>query len=228
MNLYKPTVMSLLNLIIQKWVFTNLKPVFVTCMAVLFAFSAKTQALPGQLPVNLKIFKARAEDNNKVRVLWTTAYEKDNAYFDIERSTDGVNFTPVGRVPGKNSNGVLTDYIFYDYHAMKGISFYRLKQVDVDTKFSYSPIERVRNDNTDVSIDVYPNPVPGTEFKIDLYRNVPGTIDVLVYDQSGRLELKQQFSNDNVLTINHHLAAGMYTVKITATGLNTTRKLLVE
>jgi hypothetical protein len=221
--------MSLLHLIIQKWVFTNLKPVLLACLAVVFVFSAKAQTpLPGQLPVNLKIFKARAEENNKVTVFWTPAYEKDNAYFDIERSSDGVHFTPVGRVPGANHNGVLTDYIFYDMHSMKGISFYRLKQVDVDMKFSYSPIERVRNFDNDNSIDIFPNPVRGAEFKIDLYTKIPGAIDVLMYDQSGRLQLKQQFSNDNVLTINHHLRAGLYTVKITAKEFTTTRKLLIE
>ncbi|MEO6540676.1 MAG: hypothetical protein ABIN74_06795, partial [Ferruginibacter sp.] len=193
--------MSLHHLSIQKWGLHNLKLIIIACLAVLFAFSAGAQApLPGQLPVNLKIFKARAEENNKVKVFWTTAYEKDNAYFDIERSSDGVNFTPVGRVPGKNSNGILTDYIFIDFQSMKGISFYRLKQVDEDTKYSYSPIERVRNSDTDVSVDIFPNPVQGAEFKIDLYTKIPGTIEVLVYDQSGRLQLKQQFSNDNVLT----------------------------
>ena len=221
--------MSLLNLSIQKWVLTNLKLISLVCLAVLFSFSSKAQApLPGQLPVNLKAFKARAEDNNKVKVFWTTAYEKDNAYFDIERSSDGVNFIPVGRVPGVNSSGILTDYIYYDHQAMKGISFYRLKQVDVDTKYTYSPIERVRNADTDNSIDVFPNPVPGTEFKIDLLKKIPGTIDVLVYDQSGRLQLQQQFSNDNVLTINHHLPAGLYTIKITAKEFNITKKLVIE
>ncbi|MEO7307500.1 MAG: T9SS type A sorting domain-containing protein [Ferruginibacter sp.] len=220
--------MYLPDLCIQKWVLTNLKLIIITCLAILFAFSIKAQALPGQLPVNLKTFKARAEDNNKVKVFWTTAYEKNNAYFDIERSSDGVNFTLVGRVAGVNNNGVLTDYIFYDYHSMKGISFYRLKQVDVDLKFSYSPIERVRNFDTDVSIDVFPNPVPGTEFKIDLLKKIPGNIDVLVFDESGRLQIKQQFSNDNVLTINHHLPAGMYTIKITAKEFNSTRKLVIR
>ncbi|MEO6254909.1 MAG: T9SS type A sorting domain-containing protein [Ferruginibacter sp.] len=220
--------MSLLNLSFQNWVLTNLKLIFPACLAVLFAFSVNAQTPQGQLPVNLKTFKARAEENNKVKVFWTTAYEKDNAYFDIERSSDGVNFTPVGRVPGINNNGILTDYIFYDLHSMKGISFYRLKQVDVDMKYSYSPIERVRNFDTDNSIDVFPNPVAGTEFKIDLLTKIPGTIDVLLFDQSGRLQLKQQFSNDNVLTINHHLSAGLYTIRITAKEFNATRKLVIE
>ena len=136
--------MCTLNLGIKKWVLTNLKLNFITCLVLLFSFATKAQ-LPGQLPVNLKIFKAKAENSNKVKVFWTTAYEKDNGYFDIQRSADGVIFTSIGRVPGVNHSGILTDYIFYDNNSLKGISFYRLKQVDVDGKFSYSPIERVRN-----------------------------------------------------------------------------------
>ncbi|HEX2684539.1 MAG TPA: T9SS type A sorting domain-containing protein [Ferruginibacter sp.] len=213
---------------IQKLTLQKLRLIIIVSLAACTAFTASGQALPGQLPVNLKTFKARAEDNNKVKVFWTTAYEKDNAYFDIERSVDGVNFAPVGRVAGINSNGILTDYVFYDLHALKGVSFYRLKQVDVDTKFSYSPIERVRNASTDMSIDVYPNPVPGNEFKIDLYKMIPGTIDVMVYDQGGRVQLKQQFSNDNVLVVKHYLPAGLYIVKIVAKDLTDTRKLLIE
>ncbi len=219
--------MSLLNLNIQKWVLTNLKFNFITCLVILVAFSAPAQ-LPGQLPVNLKAFKARAENNDKVKVFWTTEYEKDNGFFDIERSTDAVNFTLVGSVAGVNRNGHLTDYIFYDKHAIKGISFYRLKQVDVDRKFSYSPIERVRNADTDNSFDVYPNPALGNEFKVNLLKNVPGAVDVLIFDLGGRLQMKQQFSNNNTFSVNHDLPAGVYTVKIAGKAFAATKKLVLQ
>lgn len=220
--------MSTLNLSIQNWVLTNLKLIFITCLVFLFVFSAKAQTPAGQLPVNLKTFKARAENNNKVKVFWTTAYEKDNGYFDIERSANGVNFTMVGRIPGVNHSGILTDYTFYDNNSLKGISFYRLKQVDVDGKFSYSPIERVRNSETDHSVDVYPNPSVGREFKINLLKNVPGSIDVTVFDLSGRLKLQQQFNDNNTITITHNLAAGTYHIKISGKEFTETRKLIIQ
>jgi len=199
-----------------------------TCLlAVLFSFTVNAQ-LPGQLPVNLKAFKARAESNNKVKVFWTTEYEKDNGYFDIERSSDGVNFTSVGRIPGVNNNGILTDYYFYDNHSMKGISFYRLKQVDVDSKYSYSPIERVRNWETENSFDVYPNPATAGIFKINLLKPVSDKVDIQVFDQNGRLQLKQQIVNSNTVSIDHHLPAGVYSIKLNDKDFTETKKLVVQ
>ena len=212
---------------IQKRVLTTLKLHVITCLAVLFTFSAYAQ-LPGQLPVNLKAFKARAESNNKVKVFWTTEYEKDNGYFNIERSADAVNFTVVGRVAGVNNNGILTDYIFYDTHSLKGISFYRLKQVDIDTRFSYSPIERVKNSESDNSFDVYPNPATGTAFNINVLKNITENVDILVYDNIGRLQLKQQCNNNNTIIVNHHLPAGTYTIKINDKAFTATKKLLIQ
>ena len=219
--------MLTLNAGIPKCTLALFKINFVISLFVLITFSANAQ-LPGQLPVNLKTFKARAENNNKVKIFWTTEYEKDNGHFDIELSADGVLFFVVGKVPGVNHNGSLTDYVFYDHHAVKGISFYRLKQVDVDGKYNYSAIERVRNSGTDNASDMYPNPAPGNEFKINLLKNCPGYINIVIYDLSGRLQWQQSFSNSNTLTINHHLATGLYTVKIQAKDFTETKQLIIQ
>lgn len=205
----------------------SLKFVLIIFMAMLFTFSATAQ-LTGQLPVNLKTFKAVAENNNKIKIFWTTEYEKDNAYFDIERSADGVNFTSAGKVPGVNYNGRLTDYIFYDPHPIKGISYYRLKQVDVDGKFNYSPIERVKISDTDNSFDIFPNPPTGHEFKIDLLKNVPGNIDVAVFDAGGSLRLQQQYGTNGIITVIHNLPAGIYTVKITGKEFGASKMLVIQ
>ncbi len=203
------------------------KCVLIIFMAMLFTFSATAQ-LPGQLPVNLKIFKARAENNNKVQVFWTTEYEKDNGYFDIERSVDGVNFTSVGKVRGVNYNGKLTDYTFYDPRPLDGISYYRLKQVDVDGKFNYSPIEKVKILDKNNSFDIFPNPPASSEFRIDLLKHVPGNINVAVFDVSGSLRLQQQYSTNHAITVIHHLPAGLYTVKVTGKDLSAAKKLVVQ
>lgn len=221
--------MSLLHLGIRKWILSGLKLVFITSLFSIVSLTSKAQ-LPGQLPVNLKAFKARTETNNMVKVFWTTLYEKDNGYFEIQRSADGVNFTPLARIAGVNMNGITTDYFFIDSLPLKGISFYRLKQLDpvYDDRFSYSPIERVRSAEAQVLFDVFPNPAPGTEFKISLLKNVPGNFDVMVFDQSGRLRLQQQFSNNNSVTVYHHLKAGFYNVKITCKEFTETRKIIIQ
>lgn len=221
--------MSLLNLSIRQWILSGLKLIFITGLFSVISLSSKAQ-LPGQLPVNLKTFKVKVENNTRVKIFWTTLYEKDNGYFEIERSSDGVNFNTVARITGINLYGITTDYIFFDSLPLKGISFYRLKQRDLvyDDKFSYSPIEKVKFAEAEISFDIFPNPAPGFEFKIDLLKNVPGNIDVMVFDQSGRLRLQQQFRNNNMVTIYHHLKPGLYNVKITCKEFTETRRIIIQ
>ena len=220
--------MCKLDFNIQKRILTKLKLFFTLCFSILLTISVKAQIPPGQLPVNLKTFKAASVSSSKVKIFWTTEYEKNNAFFNIERSADGTNFLVVGKVAGVNHNAVLTDYIFYDKNPLTGLSFYRLKQVDIDSNFNYSPIARVKNtaaENT--TVDVFPNPATGGFFKIDLFKITPGNIDVQVYDMGGRLQLQQQF-NSNTIIIPHPLPAGMYTVKITGKDYTETKRLLVQ
>jgi hypothetical protein len=189
----------------------------------LFSFSAQAQ-----LPVNLKTFKARSINLHKTEIFWTTEYEKNNLFFDIERSVDGVNYTSTGKVAGRNLNGTLTDYFFYDNNAIKGISYYRLKQVDVDGSFMYSHIEKVSNSGTVAFMNIYPNPVATGVIKIDLLMNVPDKIEVLIFDMTGRLLLQEPYSNGRNISIDYHLPAGKYLVNIHGKDVSETKSLLIR
>lgn len=208
---------------INRCISFSLKLLCIACLGFLFSSPAKAQ-----LPVNLKTFKARSITTNKAEIFWTTEYEKDNLYFDIERSVDGVHFISAGRVPGKNQNGVLTDYTFYDNNAIAGISYYRLKQVDVDDSSLYSQVERVGNSGNGTSVEIYPNPVPGGVFKISVAKKISGKIDLQIFNAAGNLQLQQQFSDCNSFLIDHHLRPGMYTVTISGKDITLTRKLLIQ
>lgn len=201
---------------------------FVLIVSLLASLQSATAQLQGQLPVNLKTFKARSENNTRVRVFWTTEYEKDNAYFDIERSANGVTFASIGTTPGVNNNGHLTDYILYDPHPLNGISYYRLKQVDVDGKFNYSPIERVNIADMDNAFGLFPNPATGKTFRVNLLKKVPGDIDLAVFDISGKLRFKQQYSTSNAIVVQHWLPAGIYTVSISGKDFRSAEKLVVQ
>ena len=208
---------------INRCILFSLKLFSIGSLCLLFSFSAKAQ-----LPVNLKTFVARSVSLTQAEIFWTTEYEKNNLYFEIERSADGVNFIAAGKVPGKNQNGVLTDYTFYDNNAINGVSYYRLKQVDVNDSSIYSHVERVGNSVAVNAVYMYPNPAPGSCFKIDLAKKIPGNIDVQVFDLSGRLQLQQRFCNSNSLLIYHYLKAGIYNVTINSKELTVTKKLLIQ
>lgn len=88
-----------------------------------------TQSNP--LPIALLEFNAKPE-GTVVRVEWATASERDNALFTVERSRDGVVFETVAHVPGAGTSNTLQNYTEIDPSPLAGLSYYRLRQTDVD------------------------------------------------------------------------------------------------
>jgi hypothetical protein len=106
--------------------------------------------------VNLISFTATAAGSS-ASLKWSTAQEVNSSYFEIERSSDGITFTAIGKVKASGNSSVRVDYGFMDNATLAGSNFYRLKQVDVDGKIQYSQVRLVRFDQNDFIV-VYPNP----------------------------------------------------------------------
>lgn len=100
----------------------------------------------GFLPIELIYFKAQAFDKS-VALAWQTAQEINFSHFDVERSADGYHFQKIGQVAGHGNTQVAHQYDFEDLSPLAGHNYYRLKQVDFDQTFEYSPIEVVRVEN---------------------------------------------------------------------------------
>ncbi len=116
-------------------------------------------------PVPIQLINFHAEflnDVKNVKTTWVTASEINNHYFMIERSFDGENFEAVGKVFGAGNSNQYRDYDFYDQKPIKGISYYRLRQVDYDghaTTYSKVPVNS--NTGSNALFVVYPNPNNG-------------------------------------------------------------------
>lgn len=111
------------------------------------------------LPVKLIYFTTKA-DGNDALLQWSTATEKNNDHFDVERSSDRVNFMKVGEVKGNGNTMNLISYNFVDKNIAESgskILYYRLKQVDYNGKFEFSKIQTVTLKKG--SVKVFPNPV---------------------------------------------------------------------
>ncbi|MBK8497907.1 MAG: hypothetical protein IPL52_03595 [Flavobacteriales bacterium] len=83
------------------------------------------------LPIELLRFDANAMDD-RVRVEWSTASERDNALFVVERSTDAEHYESIGTIPGAGNSLLMRAYIFDDPRPLHGLAYYRLRQVDLD------------------------------------------------------------------------------------------------
>ena len=121
-------------------------------------FDVYAQNIPPSavLPVTFISFSVSAL-NQKVELKWR-AVEVNNQYFIVERSADGNLFQPLGTVNGRAGTN---NYLFYDFPAFNqaGDLYYRIKQVDNDGKFSYSPVQSLRLRGLSGSFSLYPNPV---------------------------------------------------------------------
>ena len=91
------------------------------------------------LPVSLAAFTAEAQPAGAA-LAWTTASERDNAYFAVEVSEDGTDFREVARVDGAGTTDVPTDYAYAHTAARAGLHYFRLAQVDFDGAVTYSHV----------------------------------------------------------------------------------------
>jgi len=141
----------------------------------------------------LAYFEAVAMNNEVVDVNWVTASEINNDYFVIERSKDGVDFAPVDSVDahGDGNSFDLQNYGFIDDQPFNGISYYRLRQVDFDTTYSYSNIEVVNFEGLEI-ISLFPNPTAG-EVNIVVKSSESGTLALTVYDAVGKIVKFEEF-----------------------------------
>jgi hypothetical protein len=133
------------------------------------------------LPIELVSFTATPVKNT-VNLKWTTASEKNNDYFTIERSKDGLVWENGQHVRGSGTTKTKTTYETVDDGPYKGVSYYRLKQTDFDGQFTRSAVVRVYIENT-AEIVIYPNPFSGS-FKFSADSEVDGS-RVKLYSSSG-------------------------------------------
>jgi len=174
------------------------------------------------LPVTMIQFVGEKKENINV-LSWITTKETNNKGFEILRSFNGSDFTTIGYVASNSINGNATgelNYKFIDNHAPSGNCYYRLRQVDINGKKTYSNIVLIKGikENRIAFTTIYPNPAK-TLLSVALSAPATQNILIVITDISGRTikELKL-FANagDNQYNINvSDLNAGTYIIKAT-------------
>jgi ribosomal protein L2 len=176
----------------------------------------------GPLPISLLYFKGEIK-NNYTKLSWETASEINNDYFEIQKSTDGENFKPIGIVRGNGSTNSRSNYSYSDFTVNSGKTFYRFKQVDFDDHYSYSPIAMVNYELRNEQIILVPNPAQN-EVKILIQNSDLLTGRVVIYDQMGKVIIRErlELKDKTQVTLDiSHLITGVYQIRAiyqTATG----------
>jgi hypothetical protein len=163
------------------------------------------------LPITLLSFDAMLR-NRMVELSWITASEKNNDYFIIERSHNGSDWEFLDQVDGAGNSTELLSYQTYDFNPYRGITYYRLKQVDFDGNYSYSEIRSVAN--TD-DLMILPNPSTGIFGIGGMPKHQENTIAVL--DITGKV-LEQHATEEESFQLDlTQRSAGVYMVIINGT-----------
>lgn len=120
------------------------------------AIKISTSWVDGTLPLQLKLFNV-TNRNGFAGLSWQTCNEINVKKFEIEKSTNAVNFTALASVAAKNAT-CATEYNYSDAKALSGTAYYRIRMIDNDGASYCSAIVSI-NGKVTVSVSVSPNPV---------------------------------------------------------------------
>ncbi|MBB6612969.1 T9SS type A sorting domain-containing protein [Pontibacter sp. Tf4] len=139
------------------------------------------------LPVELTSFKGKATESG-IDLKWETASELNNSHFDVERSADGKSFKSIATVQGRGTTSTPQSYSLLDKLPLRGINYYRLKQVDFDNTHSYSATVAVAWDAGDaMQAAILPNPCENRNCNITISNAANQQTILQLKDVAGRV-----------------------------------------
>ncbi len=187
-----------------------------------YDFALGSTLTSNPLPVNLLNVKATRESKN-VLVTWQTASEKNSNHFEVERSLDNVSFVTIGKVKATGNTTETQNYLYADAGNLMQ-SYYRIKLVDMDDNFTYSPSVHV--DGIKEGISLNPNPFINT---VTINLKEVAAQEIHVYDMRGKEQLSLIVpANQKEITLTElkHLANGVYYITITTYNETITKRLI--
>ena len=162
------------------------------------------------LPISMLSFTG-TDIGSKNLLNWITSSEKNNAYFEIQKSTDNMNFETIGKVNGNGTTNSIQYYNFTDNNVTGIVNYYRIIQYDFDGKTSISPIVSIET-NGGATITIAPNPSHDA-FNLTLSKIT--SADLTVLDVLGReIYSIHIVQGRNLVTFGADLQNGAYILQV--------------
>lgn len=181
------------------------------------------------LPLNLLEFKGRLENNNGL-LNWKTDNEENTSHFEIERSIDGRSYNAIGELTSANTAGI-HHYSFTDPNIISlsaPVIYYRLKQIDIDGRYTYSRIVALSVGKNNNMVMFYPNPVIN-EANLTITVAKPEQMQGRIIDNAGRVVKQQQWNlsaGSTSLSVDvKGLAKGLYYMELKGETINERKQL---
>ena len=182
------------------------------------------------LPIELLSFTAIVTEDEKIKVSWSTAQEKNNAFFTLEKSIDGINWSPIGLIPGAGDSDIVLYYDFIDESPVYGRQFYRLTQTDFDgTSETFKVVGvTIQSTNEKIEYKVYPNPSTGFVKILSQNTNMEEA-EITVLDSHGQIVRSLNGINGRLVEMDlTALPKGLYLIKIKNNHYWETKKVVIH
>ena len=186
------------------------------------------------LPVRWLSFEGiHQQQSNQLN--WSTASEKNNKAFVVERSLDGEKFEAIGIVNGVGNSNIVSKYQYSDNQLPDANAlYYRLKQIDFDGKYSYSKVIKIEvaQDAVEMGFNVSPNPFVDN-IRISYQLNGLEVVYYELINSEGQL-IKKGYENANqnqgqfVITLDEHIGSGLYFLQIKHHNRNYIHKIIKQ
>ena len=176
-------------------------------------------------PVGLVYFLGKQE-GEQVVLGWKTSWEQNSSHFEVERSRCGKKFVDIGQVEALGTSSASRTYTFSDKEALQqgvGKLYYRLRQVDTDGTFSYSPVQVVSLAHPAARlVEVGPNPF-SNQLMIRIYSPATRLLKVRLLNSQGKVVLERQImapaesGRDALwLEVPEQLSQGLYLMEVSS------------
>jgi hypothetical protein len=143
------------------------------------------------LPVELISFTGSIQ-NGLVNLTWVTASELNNYGFEVERSYNARNFEPIGFVLGNGTTSMQHTYRFADADKKGNEAYYRLRQVDFDGSYEYSPVIIVRNHDNKAAFNIADR---NNHWNLEIALPEAELLNLFLYDVTGKPIFSRQINH---------------------------------
>lgn len=186
----------------------------------------------GTIPVHFLYFNASKSGVSSSLLNWKTASEINAAYYVIERSEDAVNFHSIGRVEATGNSSSAVEYFFTDNNPVTGYNYYRLRQVDRDGRYIFTPARLVQFDVTGSGmVTYYPNPTNGI-LHIELPEQIKKESKVINISNAAGVVINQIKLGE---TINQPISIDLgkypksvYFIQVKSASFNSTQRVILQ
>ncbi len=181
----------------------------------------------GELPLPVKFVGfTLSKKNNDALIQWATSEEQNANVYEVEKSTDGRTWAVIAYVTAAGNTTSLTNYSYTDRNITSKTAYYRIKQVDMDGRFSYTPVRSIKSDNENANVKIAS--MQQSKVLLQFPQEIKGNVTVRFISTNGQIAGQQTISNPvGQIILNTNALKGSYVVSVNGTDITAAKQVIL-